>query len=302
MNSPFDRYFLEFVLRKDFHMAEERSSIIISVFSTTPGIGKTVTAINLTAALAQEGYKVCLVDLDLQFGDVLNYLQLSTERTIAKAQRTLESDVASFHVKNFLITYRKENLSFAVLAPPRYLYDSYQANVSTIESIVKQLTYFDFVVLDLNSAFSALNLAMLDISTIINYIGVIDFLPAVKNFKIGYDTLIRFNYEESKIRLIENRADSQKLINGHDVERLIGEKFYHRLPNDFPAVSKSINLGMPLIFSAPESRLTRSFYELTGKYTNRPVLPISSDSQTKKGLFARIISTTADILFGKRKV
>ena len=50
----------------------ERSSVIISVFSTTPGIGKTITAINLAAGLAHEGYKVCLADLDLQFGDVLN--------------------------------------------------------------------------------------------------------------------------------------------------------------------------------------------------------------------------------------
>ena len=43
----------------------ERSSVIISVFSTTPGIGKTITAINLAAGLAREGYKVCLADLDL---------------------------------------------------------------------------------------------------------------------------------------------------------------------------------------------------------------------------------------------
>lgn len=283
-------------------MAEERSSIIISVFSTTPGIGKTVTAINLSAGLANEGYKVCLVDLDLQFGDVLNYLQLESERTIAKAQRDFEIDEQSFDIKAFLIPYLKDSLAFSVLAPPKYLYDSYQANVSTIESIVKQLTYFDFVVLDLSSAFSSLNLAMLDISTIINYIGVIDFLPAVKNFKIGYDTLIRFQYEESKIRLIENRADSQKLIDGHDVERLIGEKFYHRLPNDFPAVSKSINLGLPLMFAAPQSRLTRSFYELIGKYTNRSVTQIDEPPSNKKGLFARILSATSELLFGKKKV
>lgn len=283
-------------------MAEERSSIIISVFSTTPGIGKTVTAINLTSSLAQEGYKVCLVDLDLQFGDVLNYLKLTTEQTIAKAQRIFEEDSHAFQVKDFLITFRHDSLIFSVLAPPKYLYDSYQASVATIESIVKQLTYFDFVVLDLNSAFSSLNLAMLDISTIINYLGVIDFLPAVKNFKIGYDTLIRFNYEESKIRLVENRADSQKLIDGHDVERLIGATFYHRLPNDFPSVSKSINLGLPLMFAVPDSRLTRSFYELTGKYTNRSVVKLDEETSEKKGLFDRILAATSDLLFGKRKV
>ena len=55
----------------------QRSSVIISVFSTSPGIGKTVVAINLAAGLAEAGYKVCLADLDLQFGDVLNYLKLT---------------------------------------------------------------------------------------------------------------------------------------------------------------------------------------------------------------------------------
>ena len=287
-------------------MAEERSSIIISVFSTTPGIGKTVTAINLSAGLAKEGYKVCLVDLDLQFGDVLNYLHLSSEMSKAKVHWETNVDINDFEAKDFLLTYKYDSLNFAVMPPPAHLYDAYQANVSHIETFIKQLTYFDFVVLDLNSAFSSLNLAMLDISTIINFLGVIDFLPALKNFKIGYDTLIRFNYEESKIRLIENRADSQKLINGRDVERLVGETFYHRLPNDFPSVNKSINQGIPLMFVAPNSKLTASFYELTGKYTNR-INPTDEDLNKVKtagiGFFSKILSFFSRILsflFGTR--
>ncbi len=52
------------------------------------------------------------------------------------------------------------------------------------------------------------------------------------------------------------------------------------------------------MFAAPESRLTRSFYELTGKYTNRNFdLPAE-----KKGLFERILTATSELLFGKRKV
>ena len=250
-------------------MPDERSSIIISVFSTTPGIGKTVTAINLAAGLAKDGYRVCLVDLDLQFGDVMNYLKISSSFTVAKAQRAMLANPDSFDIKDYLVNYSYSSLNFSILPPPQFIYDAYQIDVLAIESIIKSLTYFDFVVLDLNSVFSSLNLAMLDISTVINFLGVIDFLPALKNFKIGYDTLIRFEYEESKIRLIENRADSQKLIDGKDVERLLGEPFYHRLPNDFPSVSKSINEGRPLMFAAPDSALTKSFFQLTGKYTNR---------------------------------
>ena len=273
-----------------------RSSVIISVFSTTPGIGKTVVAINLAAGLAHEGYSVCLVDLDLQFGDVLNYLQLVSPQTIAGAQRAMLVDPEEFHVRNFLIDYGHQGLKFSIMPAPVYVYDAYQMDVQIIEKMISDLNYFEFVIFDLNSMFSALNLAMMDMSTVVNYLGVIDFLPALKNFKIGYDTLLRFEYEESKIRIVENRADSQKLIDGHDVERLLGERFYHRLPNDFPSVRKSINLGQPLMFAAPDSKLTRSFEELVAKYTNKQIAQVNT--QTDDGFFSKLRRWTGN-LFGK---
>ena len=71
-------------------MAEGRRSITISIFSTSAGNGKTLTAVNLAACLAADGYAVCVVDLDLQFGDVANYLGLTPKYTIADAQLALE--------------------------------------------------------------------------------------------------------------------------------------------------------------------------------------------------------------------
>lgn len=275
-------------------MVIEGSSIIISVFSTTPGIGKTVTAINLSAGLANEGYKVCLADLDLQFGDVMNYLQLSSNKTIAKAQNALKADPENFNIDDFLVEYRNGYFSFSVLPAPLYVRDAYQIDVVSVENIIgQQLKNFDFIILDLNSVFSSLNLAMLDLSTVINYLGVIDFLPALKNFKVGYDTLIRFEYEERKIRLVENRADSQKLIQGSEVERLLGEKFYHRLPNDYPAASKSINQGQPLLVAAPDSRLTKSFVELTARYTDKQITlsEPGANLKSERGFFSNVLNS-----------
>lgn len=263
----------------------ERSSVIISVFSTTPGIGKTIIAINLAAGLANQGYKVCLADLDLQFGDVLNYLKLSSVNTVAGAQRALLDHPEKFNVRDFLINYQNGGVTFSILPAPLYVYDAYQTDVQLITEIIGDLNFFDYIIIDLNSMFSALNLAMLDISTVINYVGVIDFLPALKNYKVGYDTLIRFEYEESKIRLVENRADSQKLIESHEVERLLGEPFYHKLPNDYPSVNKSINSGQPLMFAAPDSKLTKSFDELVGLYSNRNIETAQVEAKTSDGGF-----------------
>lgn len=266
-------------------MGIQRSSVIISVFSTTPGIGKTIVAINLAAGLANEGYKVCLADLDLQFGDVLNYLKLTSQNTVAGAQRAMLDHPDKFNIREFLIDYSNGGVTFSILPAPLYIYDAYQTDVNILTNIIYDLNFFDYIVIDLNSMFSALNLAMLDISTVINYVGVIDFLPALKNYKIGYDTLIRFEYEESKIRLVENRADSQKLIDGRDVERLLGEPFYHRLPNDYPSVNKSINSGQPLMFAAPDSKLTKSFDELVGLYTNRQRNTADAEENNSSGGF-----------------
>ena len=276
-------------------MPEGRRSIIISIFSTSSGNGKTITAINLAASLASEGYAVCLVDLDLQFGDVANYLHLEPKHTIIDAQLAMERAGADdFDIMDYLteFTHLDDNgkrLEFYVMPRPPMIFDAYGIAVPVVERIINSLKWFNYVIVDLNAAFSALNLAVLDTSTVINYLGVVDFLPSVKNFKLGYDTLIRFEYEESKIRLVENRADSQKLIKGRDVERLVGENFYHKLPNDFKAVNKSIHDGMPLMFSSPNSTLAKSFSELAAKYTNKPKEETAGADQTK-GFIAKIWS------------
>jgi pilus assembly protein CpaE len=67
--------------------AEKRAQgVVVTVFSAKGGCGKTTVATNLAAALADRGRRrVCLVDLDLAFGDVAIALQLFPAHTIADA-------------------------------------------------------------------------------------------------------------------------------------------------------------------------------------------------------------------------
>ena len=227
-------------------MADARRGTVITVFSTASAVGKTLISINMAAELARQGYRVCLVDLDLQFGDVCNYLQLQPVYTLADAAKALEREKDDFNVQQFLTTYDRYDVPFGVMAAPLKLEEAYNLQTSDIRQILLQLQLkFDFVVIDTASTFSEVNLMAMELSTIISFLGIVDFIPTIKNMKSGSDTIRGLGYDTNKIRMILNRSNSKTRIDLQDVEQLLGEEFYHVLPNDFGFIMYCPMISVP---------------------------------------------------------
>lgn len=68
------------------------SGRILVIASTKGGVGRTTVATNLAAALHIAGMRVCLVDLDLEFGDIALSLGITPVRTLLDAVEAVIPD------------------------------------------------------------------------------------------------------------------------------------------------------------------------------------------------------------------
>ncbi len=276
-------------------MAEKKiSGVVITFFSTASAVGKTLISINMASELARQGCRVCLVDYDLQFGDVANYLKLPVEHSVYDALAEMKKNPEA-DIRQQVEQYRYGTICFDVLPAPEFLDQSYNLSTEACTELIEKLRLlYDYVIIDTTSMFSKLNLAMLDISTIVTFLGVVDFIPTIKNMKIGNDTLQNLNYDTHKIRLVLNRSDAKTRISMEAVQKLLGEGFYHILPNDFRAASESISTGVPLVLSGSDSVLAEEIRRLISRYTNRAYVPgpeqlgSRSEAHHKGGLWGRL--------------
>ena len=256
----------------DENLTGAKKGTILTTFSTASATGKTLLSINMASELARIGAKVCLMDLDLQFGDVCNYLQIMPERAIATMQKNLDDIGEKYSIEEFVVPYGFNGTIFYLVPAPLKLAEAYNMSEKAIKVILQKLQRsYEYIVVDTASMFSVLNLMLLDESTIVSFLGVVDFVPTIKNMKIGMDTLRSLNYDRNKLRLVLNRSDAKTHIPMKDVERLLGSPFDYILPNDFRAANISIKTGVPMVLEDENTRLGNSLRTLVARYTNRNI-------------------------------
>ena len=238
---------------------------LVCVLGPKGGIGKTLTTANLAVALAVQGRKVVVVDLDLQFGDVGLSLGLTPQRTmydLVKSGGSLDAE----KIEAYLTPHPSG--ARVLMAPVR----PDQAGAVTIEFLRDLYPLLrasnDFVIVDTPPGFSPEVIASIDASSHVCLVGMLDSL-SLKNTKLGLETLELMGYERDRIRLVLNRADTNVGVTREDVEAVVGRAPDVLVPSHRD-VARSVNEGNPVVMSRPKSDAARAFQQLGTMYEGRP--------------------------------
>ncbi|MCF6377276.1 P-loop NTPase [Nocardioides KLBMP 9356] len=226
--------------------AEAPRGRIITVFSTKGGVGKSLVATNLGVSLAASGRSVCLVDLDVNSGDVAIMLQLTPHRTI--------NDLVGFNGVidaegiSSILTRHSDNLS--VVAAPVRIDSPDQASQDDVAKLLEALKRMvDFVVVDTSGTFDDLALCALDRSDGIVLVGTLD-IPSLKALKLATSTLEVLNFPKSTWRFVLNRADGKVGLTVEEFEKTLGLKADASLVSSREVLA-AVNRGEALVTAYP---------------------------------------------------
>lgn len=239
------------------------NSNIISIFSNKGGIGKTAIATNLAVEFArQTREKVVLVDLNLPLGDVTTFINIKPSISITSAVENATHNGAEA-VLNACKQYK--DTSLYVLAEPIYMEESHTMTPTHIYKLFEYLREsFTYILVDVGTNIDKMNLKILELSDLILLVSIVN-LPLIRNCQRCLDLFNNLGYDENKTKIVINRYLENDEIKTEDVEKVLNQKIYWKIPNNYFAIMSSINKAMPVCELNENSNVTLSFSGLATK-------------------------------------
>ncbi|HVI73147.1 MAG TPA: AAA family ATPase, partial [Pyrinomonadaceae bacterium] len=275
--------------------SEHKRGRAIAVFSSKGGCGCSLIATNL--AMLQNS-PTALVDLNLQSGDL--ELLLGVKPKFSLADVVENRDRLDDALLTSYLTQRSKNVS--LLAAPLTAESAEDIEPRHIYEIMELLRQrFNYVIIDTPHSFDAVTISALDHADQILMVLTLE-IHAIRNTRRALEIFDRLGYPRKKIRLVVNRWSKNNELDQKQVESFLGERVVGFIQSDYRAAVNSINLGQPLVESAPTSRVTSDLRAIAAKLFEGNVDQPAAAVETKRGLNSlfRRQSTDSSEDFGLR--
>lgn len=227
---------------------------VITIFSTKGGVGKTLLSVNIAIALAQEGKKVALMDIDLQaIQDMARMIDATPQYSIFDIVSIIDKVEKAGNIKNYM-TLVPVGIDFlpAITRPKQ----SPHINGERISKIISMmLPYYDYIIVDGGRAFTDSLIHIFNHSNLILFIVTPDIL-SVYETRWGLDVLQSLHFPLKMIKLLLNRAESKSSLSWQEVKLALPTEIIANIPSDGRVVGLALNRGVPVVVDNPSSRVS----------------------------------------------
>jgi Flp pilus assembly CpaE family ATPase len=253
-----------------------RDGKVVTVFAAKGGCGKTTLATNLGVVLSRrDGHQVCVVDLDLAFGDVGIAVRLTPARTMVDAL-PMAGHLDTTGAASLLTSYRP---GLDMLLAPVTPGDAEKVPPSLVGELLTVLRgMFDYVVVDTPPQLSEHVLTALDASAHHVLLATPD-LPALKNLRLTLDVLDVLSYPREIRHVVLNRSDAKVGLSAKDAEQMARCPIAGHVSSSL-AVPISINEGVPIALANPGHQVSQGIT----RFAERWLLP-QPEPVRRGGLF-----------------
>lgn len=254
-------------MRNKMKATGDRNGIVLGVQGLAGGTGSTTFAVNLAWELAQleedgEPQRVCLLDLDLQFGAIATYLDLPRREAVFE----LLQDTASMDSDSFMQALLTFNDRLQVLTAPGELIPLDLIGPPDIEKILEEArTNFDFVVIDMPPCVTEWTETILTAAHAVFAMTELDMRSAQNTLRM-IRALKGEDLPVNKLRYVLNRAPKFTDLTGKSRVKRMAEsldiKIEILMPDGGKQVVQSNDHGVPLSEVAAKNPLRKEMQKL----------------------------------------
>jgi pilus assembly protein CpaE len=251
---------------KGFQVSGDRSGVIIPIHGLAGGTGATMLAVNLAWELSnidkKDPPKVCLIDLDFQFGSASTYLDLPRRETVLE----LLTDTASMDAEAFMQATLTYGDKLHVLTAPMDMIPLDMITPDDITRVIQMAaSNFDYVIIDMPSTMVEWSQTVLEMAHVYFAMIELDMRSAQNTLRLKR-ALQSEDLPFEKIRFLLNRAPGFTDMNGKSrVKRLsdnLGISIEVQLPDGGKPVVQAADHGAPMAETVPKNALRKEIMKL----------------------------------------
>lgn len=222
---------------------------VLSVLPCKGGAGATFIVTNLAAAIAAQGKRVCLIDLNFHFGEASLYVSEATpQSTVADVLQQIQRLDGPLLESSML----RVAPDFWLLAAPESPEKAVDIRPESIERLLNVARgCYDFVLLDISRTLDSNTVRALDHSDDI-YLVLQMTLPFLRDAARQLRLFRSLAYPEKRMHILVNRFEKNSGIGLDELQRRLGIGASRTLPNSFGAVAMAINQGRPITELTPQ--------------------------------------------------